>query len=140
MSTTTTLVTDAGFAPNTEHHAFIPLSDLPANDNFCCVDIPSDGDPELLSGRLGDVKIIRVGFPSSADGRGFTIARRLRLMGFAGRLRARGHVLADQYAMARRSGFDEVEIDAALAARQPEDQWRARANWTAHDYQSRLRG
>ncbi|NBT33612.1 MAG: oxidoreductase, partial [Rhodobacteraceae bacterium] len=42
--------------------------------------------------------------------------------------------------MARRSGFDEVEISADLAARQPQDQWLARANWRAHDYQSRLRG
>ena len=42
--------------------------------------------------------------------------------------------------MARRSGFDEVEIDEALATRQPEDQWRARADWQSHNYQSRLRG
>jgi uncharacterized protein (DUF934 family) len=61
-------------------------------------------------------------------------------LGYTGRLRAKGHVLADQYAMARRSGFDEVEISADLAARQPQDQWLARANWQAHDYQSRLRG
>ena len=40
--------------------------------------------------------------------------------------------------MARRSGFDEVEIDEALAARQPEAQWLARADWRAHDYQARL--
>jgi hypothetical protein len=40
--------------------------------------------------------------------------------------------------MARRAGFDEVEIDDALAARQPEDQWLARADWQAHDYQARL--
>ncbi|MEP0247052.1 MAG: DUF934 domain-containing protein, partial [Roseobacter sp.] len=77
---------------------------------------------------------------SSADGRGFTIARALRLRGYTGRLRARGHVLADQYAMARRCGFDEVEIDSALAERQPESQWQFRANWQAHDYQNRLRG
>ena len=66
--------------------------------------------------------------------------RRLRLMGFTGRLRARGHVIADQYAMARRAGFDEVEISAELAARQPEDQWRARADWQAHDHRESLRG
>ena len=34
---------------------------------------------------------------------------------------------------------DEVESDEDLAARQPEEQWLARANWRAHDYQSRLR-
>ena len=41
--------------------------------------------------------------------------------------------------MARRSGFDEVEIDAELAERQPEDQWLRRADWQAHDYRARLR-
>jgi uncharacterized protein (DUF934 family) len=84
--------------------------------------------------------MIRVAFPSFADGRGFTIARQLRLMGYRGRLRAAGHVIADQYAMARRAGFDEVEISDDLAARQPEDQWRFRARWRDHDYQARLRG
>jgi len=49
-------------------------------------------------------------------------------------------VIADQYATARRAGFDEVEISEDLARRQPEDQWRARANWQVHDYQARLRG
>jgi uncharacterized protein (DUF934 family) len=86
------------------------------------------------------LEMVRIDFPSSADGRGFTIARNLRLRGYTGRLRAHGHVLADQYAMARRAGFDEVEIPDDLAARQPQDQWLARANWRDHDYQSRLRG
>ena len=93
-----------------------------------------------LANRLTGLDMIRIDFPSFADGRGFTLARQLRLMGYKGRLRAKGHVIADQYAMARRSGFDEVEIDDDLAARQPEDQWLARADWQAHDYQSRLRG
>ena len=84
--------------------------------------------------------MIRIDFPTYADGRGFTLAAILRRAGFNGRLRAKGHLLADQYAMARRSGFDEVEIDAALAARQPEEQWLRRADWQAHDYQARLRG
>ncbi|MBP0482993.1 DUF934 domain-containing protein [Sagittula salina] len=102
------------------------------------LDLPSDTDPATLD--PGTAAHIRVAFPSSADGRGFTLARILRLKGFTGTLRAAGHVLADQYAMARRAGFDEVEIDDALAARQPEPQWLARADWRAHDYQSRLRG
>jgi uncharacterized protein (DUF934 family) len=34
-------------------------------------------------------------------------------------VRAAGHVLADQYAMARRVGFDEVEIDDDLARASP---------------------
>ena len=72
------------------------------------------------------------------DGRGFTLARHLRLIGFTGRLRAAGHVLADQYTMARRSGFDEIEISDDLAARQPEDQWLFRSDWQEHDYRAKL--
>ncbi len=125
----TVIVTDSGFA----------AEDFDAWGGPAAAVLPSDADPEELRGRIADLAAIAVEFPSFADGRGFTIARRLRLMGFHGRLRARGHVLADQYAMARRAGFDEVEISADLAARQPEDQWRARANWQDHDYQSRLR-
>lgn len=102
-------------------------------------DLPSDADPERLPDLL-HAPMVRIAFPNVGDGRGFTLAARLRRLGFRGRLRAAGHVIADQYAMARRTGFDEVEIDDALAARQPEAQWRARADWRAHDYQARLRG
>ncbi|OAN84565.1 oxidoreductase [Jannaschia sp. EhC01] len=134
-----TIVTDTGFAPDdwTGHAA--PLAEgVPANGT--AVDIAPSDDVAVLAGNLARLTFIRVAFPSSADGRGFTLAKRLRAMGYRGRLRAAGHVLADQYAMARRAGFDEVEIDAALAARQPEAQWLARADWHAHDYQARLRG
>ena len=102
------------------------------------LDLASDTDPATLDATTDQP--IRIAFPSSADGRGFTLARLLRLQGYKGRLRAQGHVLADQYAMARRSGFDEVEIDQALADRQPQDQWQFRADWKAHDYQARMRG
>lgn len=129
------IVTDTGFGPDTWQKGFCAAG---AANDCAAVHLPSDTRPEdvTLSPTL---ELIRIDFPSSADGRGFTIARALRLRGYAGRLRARGHVIADQYAMARRAGFDEVEIDEALATRQPEDQWLFRANWRAHDYQSRLR-
>uniref|UniRef100_UPI003B52CB9C DUF934 domain-containing protein n=1 Tax=Roseovarius indicus TaxID=540747 RepID=UPI003B52CB9C len=134
----TVIVTDTGFAPDGFNGEFVALDE--AQDSATALDLPSDTDPAALSGRLEGVETIRVDFPSFADGRGFTIARQLRLMGFAGRLRARGHVIADQYAMARRAGFDEVEISDELAQRQPEDQWQFRADWKSHDYQARLRG
>lgn len=131
------IVTDAGFGPDDWTVPIVALED--ARDGMG-IDMPSSADPAELAGRLPDITMIRVDFPSSADGRGFSIARQLRLMGYQGRLRARGHVLADQYAMARRCGFDEVEIGPELAARQTEDQWMFRADWRAHDYQTRLRG
>ncbi len=132
------IVTDAGFGPDDWTDGYVTLEDA-AND-VVALDVASDTDPDDLIDRLGSAQMVRVDFPSSADGRGFTIARVLRLKGFTGRLRAKGHVLADQYAMARRSGFDEVEIDNDLAARQPEDHWLARANWKDNNYQARLRG
>ena len=67
--------------------------------------------------------MVRVAFPAMGDGRGFSIARRLRAMGYAGRLRAAGPLIADQMTAARSVGFDEIEIPDALAARQPEAFW-----------------
>lgn len=135
------IVTDTGFAPDDWTTDFVALTDIAANDcGALAIDLASDAEPDDLATCLDRVAMIRVDFPSFADGRGFTIAAQLRRMGFTGRLRARGHVISDQYAMARRSGFDEVEIDQSLAARQPEPEWLARADWRAHDYQARVRG
>lgn len=133
------IVTDAGFAPEDWTQPVVPLAEA-VDGNATAVDLASTDDPEALVPHLDRLALIRVTFGSFSDGRGFTLARRLRRLGFTGRLRARGHVIADQYAMARRSGFDEVEIADDLAARQPEAQWQFRADWKAHDYQSRLRG
>ena len=133
------IVTDAGFAPEDWTQPVVPLAEA-VDGNATAVDLASTDDPEALVPHLDRLALIRVTFGSFSDGRGFTLARRLRRLGFSGRQRARGHVIADQNAMARRSGFDEVEIADDLAARQPEAQWQFRADWKAHDYQSRLRG
>ena len=103
------------------------------------VEIAPDTAPEALPGLTAGAGLVRVAFPAMTDGRGFTLARLLRELGYTGRIRATGALIADQYAMARRVGFDAVEIPDSLAERQPEDQWKFRANWKAHDYQSRLR-
>ncbi len=128
----TVIVQDTGFREDDWKPGFAPPGDAGAGQG---VEI-SSADDALLADLLG-APAVRIRFTGFADGRGFSLARRLRRMGYAGRLRAAGHVLADQYAMARRAGFDEVEIDAALAGRQPEAHWRARANWREHDYRSR---
>lgn len=135
----TVIVTDTGFAQDDWTCGFRSVTDQPANDCPQAVDLSSDTEPEVLVVSM-NAPMIRIDFPSFADGRGFTLASLLRRAGYEGRLRARGHLIADQYAMARRSGFDEVEIDEALATRQPQEQWLARADWQAHSYQNRLRG
>ncbi|PQO24505.1 oxidoreductase [Rhodobacteraceae bacterium WD3A24] len=133
------IVTDTGFARDDWTGGFAAPDEAAAGSNAAGLDLPGDADPAALADRLGGLGMVRVSFPSFADGRGFTLARRLRRMGFTGRLRAAGHVLADQYAMARRVGFDEVEISDDQARRQPEADWLARADWRTHDYQTRLR-
>lgn len=130
------LVTDTGFHPAPAINS-VPLADIAVHKG--ALDLAHTDDPTLAEPYLAQLTLIRIAFPAFNDGRAFTIARRLRMMGYAGQLRALGPVIADQYAMARRVGFDAVEIPDDLAARQPEDQWKFRADWRAHDYQSRLR-
>jgi uncharacterized protein (DUF934 family) len=132
----TILVTDAGFAPATDE-TFVTLADIASHKG--ALDLANTDDPVVVAQHFGNIGLIRVAFPAFNDGRGFTLARRLRTLGYTGRLRAHGHVIADQYTMARRAGFDEVEISEDLATRQPAAQWQFRADWKDHDYQARLR-
>ena len=130
------IVTDAGFAPDTFPLEIKALADLSADG--VAVDLGPTDSPATLADRLAQLRLIRIAFPAFNDGRGFTLARDLRRMGYTGTLRAAGQILADQYAMARRAGFDEVEISDSLAARQPWPHWQARADWQAHDHRTRL--
>ena len=133
------IITDIGFSTDEWTTPIIAGIDAAQNTEVEAIDVPSDSDPDQIF-MPPHLLMIRIDFPNFADGRGFTLARLIRLLGFTGRLRAKGHVIADQYAMARRSGFDEVEVTAELAKRQPEEQWLFRANqWKEHDYQDRLR-
>ena len=83
--------------------------------------------------------LITIPFAGFGDGRGFSLATELRRAGFAGTLRATGHLIPDQYAHARRCGFDEVAISAEQASRQPEAHWLAEVPKIARTYQNRLR-
>ena len=130
------LVNDIGFSTAPEVNA-VPLADLANHQG--ALDLANTDDPAVLAGHLGNISLIRVAFPAYSDGRGFTIGRRLRMMGYTGTLRATGNLIADQYAMARRVGFDDVEISDDLALRQPVEQWQFRADWRDHDYLGKLR-
>lgn len=133
------IVTDEGFKAADWPPGFLSLDELRSSETAGHgVDVPGDTDPNMLRDFLEQVAIFRISFASFADGRGFSLARALRHMGYRGVIRAQGHVLADQYTMARRSGFDEVEISAEMAERQGEDQWLARADWLDGDYRRRL--
>ena len=115
------LVTEAGFAPGRlDRRRVLPLDALLERRRTCRrrgwrSSFPNDRDPAELAPWLDRLALIRVAFPAMGDGRGFSIARRLRAMGYAGRLRAAGPLIADQFRVARRVGFDEVELPDAVA-------------------------
>ena len=144
------IVTDAGFASDDRAERLlagaygeVALADLEAGlptdrPRQIGLNLPNDADPGHVAPFFDTLAAIIIPFPSFADGRGFSLATRLRRLGFAGRLIAQGHVIADQYAHARRCGFDMVAIDATLAARQPEDQWTAQVPRINTTYQNRL--
>ena len=102
------------------------------------MDISSDTPIDQLLSRIGNVALLRIEFPSCADGRGFSIAKSLRQHGYKGHLRASGHLLADQYPLALRCGFDDIEISSELANRQPEQQWTDTYLRAQHSYQEKL--
>lgn len=130
------LVTDTGFGPAPDIET-VGLAELASHKGALL--LAHTDAPDAVQPYLGALATIRVALPTFNDGRAFTIARRLRALGFTGTLHAIGPVIADQYAMARRVGFDGVIIPDALAARQPESQWLARADWRENNYLSRLR-
>lgn len=103
------------------------------------ITIAPDTLPENLVDHLHR-DLIAIDFPATGDGRGFSLARRLRALGYTGKLRASGRLIADQYAMARRVGFDEVEISPEIAERQPQEQWIARADWREWNHREQLAG
>lgn len=133
------LVTTNGFAPVpiqnfrtvSEDGVFPPLDD----SKDLNIDIDNDFDIHKLAGHLDRISLIRIKFKTSADGRGFSLARQFRQLGYRGTLRASGHIICDQFGSAIACGFNEIEINDSLAERQPKDHWQCTAR---DDYRSRL--
>ena len=99
------------------------------------IHLPNDTDPRALVARFPDLALVSVEFPSFADGRGFSIGRSLRELGYAGRLRATGPVIADQFAYLLECGFDEVAVPEDVARRQPVEHWMAQLTRIGLAYQ-----
>jgi uncharacterized protein (DUF934 family) len=104
------------------------------------VHLPNDTDPEAVRPHFGRLALISVGFPSFADGRGFSIGHRLRALGFQGRLRATGPVIADQFDFLLACGFDEVALPDSVAERQPPEHWTQALGRITLGYQRGLKG
>ena len=122
---------DGTFDRTVDNFVFHPLE----NADGSSFDVPSDTDPNALA---LDAAAYRIAFPTSHDGRGFSIARRLRERGYEGHLRASGNVLADQFPFAMSCGFNDVEVPDAQAERMPQAQWVDAASRISQTYQDRL--
>ncbi|MEF2552211.1 DUF934 domain-containing protein [Aurantimonas sp. A2-1-M11] len=85
---------------------------------------------------LETVDLVAVEFPAFSDGRGLSLAKRLRRAGFTGTLRASGPLIADQFADALACGFDEVELPETMANRQPVQQWMEAKDTISRHYQN----
>jgi len=90
--------------------------------------------PEALEGFLHGLAVIVLPFPAFNDGRAYSIARRLREMGYAGELRATGNVLPDQLQFMQQVGFDAFEI----GERFPLETWRKASRQMSLAYQRGL--
>ena len=74
--------------------------------------------------QLLDQRAVRLKVDGFSDGRGFSVARQLRLHGFEGVIEILGDLLPDQLPMAVASGIDAIFIRAEHAERCAEAQWR----------------
>lgn len=72
---------------------------------------------QLAKDDLDAASLITLNFPAFADGRAYSLAYRLRAVGYRGILRATGAaVMPDQLLMMRRCGFDQFRLaDSAQA-------------------------
>ena len=98
----------------------------------------NDFQVEIIKSFLPYLSAISINFPSEKDGRGFSLARRLRQLGYLGVLRATGHVMVDQYRHATQSGFNQIAISSKLAKRMPEPYWQQQIDDFTPSYQEKL--
>jgi len=146
------LITDKGFVEDhwlrvaedepvpAEGDRIVPFSRLNAarlvrGNGQLGIHIDNDTSVSALEGLFEELDLISIDFPSFADGRGFSLAKRLRDRGYRGALRAAGPLVSDQYGHALACGFDSVEIPEDLAARQGEQDWIAAAKTFSATYQ-----
>jgi len=104
-------------------YAHISLDDLLAKPDLAdhcgklAVTVAGDSHYEALAPVIDTLDLVCINFPVFSDGRGFSLAVRLRQnLKFHGEIRAVGHVLPDQAQYLLRAGFDSAEIPASRRA------------------------
>ncbi|MFC3052465.1 DUF934 domain-containing protein [Kordiimonas pumila] len=115
-----TLVSDVETIPATGAIA-VPVAALTADNNSLLnreggigVIVSTDTSYTELAPLVEKAAFFAVTFPGFGDGRGFSLAVRLRKdLGFKGEIRAVGPVIPDQAMHLMRAGFDSVEVTDA---------------------------
>lgn len=96
-----------GLAANDAVNPSIPsLSEWLIQENDSRLRVTTADDIAPLEALIASVSYVEVHFLDPNDGRGFTLGRRLRDMGFTGELRATGAYAEDQLQYLHRCGFD----------------------------------
>ncbi|MAU98580.1 MAG: hypothetical protein CMP81_22300 [Fulvimarina sp.] len=98
--------------------------------------LPGSTPIDDVKPQLGNVALVAIEFPAFADGRGFSLAKKIVREGFSGTLRASGPLIADEFADALACGFTEVELPETMANRQPVQQWMAAKDTMTEHYQT----
>jgi len=82
------------------------LEQWQAHTVYTAVQVSPAEDITPLLAKVDQLTLIDVHFQDFNDGRGFSIARKLREAGFCGELRASGNYLPDQLQFLNRCGFN----------------------------------
>jgi uncharacterized protein (DUF934 family) len=103
------------------------------------LEIENDFKVEDLLPFLDNLRAIIIKFPKVNDGRGYSLARRLRDLGYKYTIRAQGHIVVDHYRHATQCGFDQIAISKSLAMRIPEEYWKDQIKFSMPNYQENLK-
>lgn len=88
--------------------------------------VPCDCQPDLVrAALLSRLTLVEIVFAGMTDGRGFSLARQFRKVGYKGYLRASGPLIPDQYPLLEECGFDSVALPDAVLQRHSEAAWQA---------------
>jgi len=111
------------------------VTEKPLSPNDRVVRLEPGDDPTAVS--LEGVARVEINFPKFGDGRGYSLARLLRVRhGYRGELRAVGHITRDLLFFMESCGFDAYEL------REGENPQEALASFEdfSHSYQPGYRG
>ena len=101
------------------------LSALDSNERIEVLHIANNMELGSIIPALDRIDLIMIDFPAYTDGRGFSLAKQLRVHhGYEGTLIADGPLIPDQYAFALQCGFDAVRLDDTTIKRHTIKDWK----------------